>query len=202
MDFSQFVGTFILGKIFLPVYKKEAERMCQECEPFVKRGSKILDLGCGRGITAETFKNFFQAEIYGVDIKDQRIIDLPFRVIGGKKLPFQDNSFDVVLITYVLHHAESHLELIKEAKRVSKNKIIVYEDSKEKGLTNVALWLHKNTYKISAPFQKNHIRFYNTEEWEKLFNQLGLKVVFKKRIVPKFSWLYPAKSILFVLTKR
>jgi ubiquinone/menaquinone biosynthesis C-methylase UbiE len=201
MDFGQFIGTFVLGKIFLPIYKKGAERMCKECEPFVEKGSKILDLGCGRGTTAVTFKNYFQAEIMGVDIRDQRIVDLPFQVFDGMNLPFPNNSFDTVMINYVLHHAENPQELIKEARRVSRDKIIVYEDLKEKGLANVFLWLHKTTYKISAPFQKNPINFYNEGEWEGIFRQLGLKTILKKRLATRFSWLYPAKNILFVLKK-
>jgi ubiquinone/menaquinone biosynthesis C-methylase UbiE len=199
MYFSQFVGTFLLGKLCSPIYKRAAEKMCQDCEQFIEKGSKILDLGCGRGITAETFRNYFQAEILGADIGDQRVVDLPFQMINGRNLPFPDNSFDVVLISYVLHHAESPMELLKEAKRVSRDKIIVYEDLDEPGIAKFTCWLHKLTYKISAPFQGNSIEFYDEEGWEKLFNQIGMKTIFKKRVAPKFSWLYPASNILFVL---
>lgn len=201
MDFSQLIGTFILGKIFYSVYKKEAERMCQECEPFIKKGAKILDLGCGRGITTETFKNFFQAKIYGADIQDQRIVNFPFKIINGKKLPFPDNSFDVVLINYVLHHTKNPLEIIKEAKRVSKNEIIVHEDLEEEGLSRIVCWFHKVTYKISASFQKNPIKFHNEANWEELFNRVGLKTTFKKRTTVRLGWFYPVQNILFVLEK-
>jgi len=202
MNLSQFVGTFILGKIFSPTYKKAADKMCKDCEPFIEKDSKILDLGCGRGTITIAFKNYFQAKVFGVDVKDQRIFNFPFEIIDGKNLPFPDNSFDAVMINYVLHHAEDPLQLLKEAKRISKNKIIIYEDLKEKGLAQLALWLHKSTYKISAPFQKNPINFHNEEDWEKLFEQTGLKIIFKKRLDTRFVWFYPTKNIFFVLTKR
>jgi len=201
MEFGQFIGTFILGRLFSPVYKKAAENMCQECEPFIEKGSKILDLGCGRGITAETLRDYFQADVFGVDIEDQRVVEIPFQIIDGKNLPFTDNSFDLVLISYVLHHAENPRALLVEARRVAKDKIIIYEDLEEEGLTKIACWLHKATYKISAPFQENPIRFYEEKEWEELFNQLGLKVLFKRRKTGRFNWLYPAKNILFILAK-
>jgi ubiquinone/menaquinone biosynthesis C-methylase UbiE len=201
MEFGQFIGTFILGRIFSPVYKKAAEEMCQECEPFIEKGDKILDLGCGRGITAETLGDYFQTDVFGVDIEDQRIVDLPFQVIDGRNLPLQDNSFDVVVISYVLHHAENPRDLLVEAKRVAKDKIIIYEDLEEKGATQITCWIHKNIYKISAPFQENPIKFYKEEEWEELFNQLGLKILFKRRKAGRFNWLYPTKNILFVLTR-
>ena len=201
MDFSQFIETFILGKMFFPVYKGAAERMCRECKPFIEKDSKILDLGCGRGTTTVAFKNYFQAEIFGTDVIDQRIFDFPFKLTDGKSLPFCDNSFDVVLINYVLHHAVNPLQLLKEAKRVSKNKIIIHEDLKEKGLAQIACWLHKTTYKISAPFQKNSIEFHSKKEWEEIFNKLGFKIIFQERVNPKFKWIYPAKYIRFVLEK-
>lgn len=201
MDFNQFVGTFVLGKIFSPVYKKGAARICRESEPFIEKGSKILDLGCGRGINAVAFKDYFQAEVVGADIKDQRIFNFPFELIDGKNLPFPDHSFDTVLISYVLHHAEDPSQLLEEAKRVSKNKIIIYEDLKEKGLAGLGCWLHKTTYKISVPLQKNPMGFHNEKEWEELFNQIGLKIIFKKNLETKLAWLYPVKNILFVLGK-
>jgi len=199
MGFNQFIGTFVLGKIFCPIYKKEAGRMCQECEPFIEKGSKILDLGCGRGTTTVAFKDYFQSEVFGVDIKDQRVFDFPFEIIEGGNLPFPDNSFDVVMINYVLHHASDPIQLLKEAKRVSKNKILVNEDLKREGLAHFGCWLHQATYKISVPFQKNPMKFHTKEEWEEIFRQLGLKIIFKKGRISKFSWLYPSKNILFVL---
>lgn len=175
--------------------------MCQECEPFIENGSKILDLGCGRGITAKVVKRYFQAEVIGVDVKDQRTVSLPFHLIDGENLPFSDNSFDTVMINYVLHHAANPQNLIQEAKRVSRNRIIVYEDLKEKGLAGAICWLHQNTYKIFVPSQKGSIRFHNEYEWQDIFRNLGLKVTLKKATNPKLSWIYPAKNILFVLEK-
>jgi ubiquinone/menaquinone biosynthesis C-methylase UbiE len=201
MAFSQFVGTFVLGKIFSPTYKKAADKMCKDCEPFIEKGSKVLDLGCGRGIATVAFKNYFQAKVFGVDVKDQRVFDFPFKIIDGKSLPFPNNYFDVVMINYVLHHADDPSQLLKEAKRVSKDKIIIHEDLKEKGISNIACWLHKNTYKLSAPFKKMPINFLNEKSWQELFNQLRLKIIFKKRLAQRYSWLYPAKNILFVLEK-
>ena len=62
--------------------------MCRQCENFIERKAKILDLGCGSGIVGKTFQDFFQAELTGVDIKDQRAVKIPFQIVDGKNLPF------------------------------------------------------------------------------------------------------------------
>jgi len=201
MSFNQFIGTFFLGRVCSPIYSQEAIKLCKECEPFVEKGSNILDLGCGRGILSDTFKNYFQAQVTGVDVSDQRVVDLPFKIIDGKRLPFPDNYFDAVLIIYVLHHAKYPEELLKETKRVVKNKIIVCEDLEDKGLTHIACWLHKNTYKLGAPAADNPIVFRNEKGWESLFKNIDLKINFKKKLRTKLEWLYPAKHILYILEK-
>ena len=201
MSVRQFIGKFILGRLCCPIYKPEILKLCKECEPFVEKGSNILDLGCGRGVLSDTFRNYFQAQLIGADISDQRIVDLPFKLIDGKNLPFPDNYFDAVLIVYVLHHAESPESLLKEVKRITKNKIIICEDIKEKGLGDIACWLHKNTYKLADPFCAHPISFRDEKEWEALFEQYNLKVILKKRLPTRLSWLYPAKHFLFILEK-
>lgn len=201
MVFDNFVGTFILGKLFAPVYKKAARGICKDCAPFIAKGAKIIDIGCGRGITTNEFHDYFQAEILGVDVTDQRIIDFPFQKIDGKNLPFSNDSFDVALIINVLHHTDDPEKLLSEAKRITKEKIIICEDLKEKGISQFANWLHKSTYRISAPFLAQPNNFHSREEWKRKFSKYGLRVSFEKIFSQPLGWLYPIKNVLFVLTK-
>jgi ubiquinone/menaquinone biosynthesis C-methylase UbiE len=190
-------------QFFFKIYQREAERMCRECEEFIKKGSKILDLGCGSAIVAKTLKDFFEAEILGVDIEDKRVVNIPFQIIDGKNLPFKENEFDLVFISYVLHHAENPVKLLKEAKRVSKEKIIIFENLAENFLTKFLNLFHLFTFNLF--FQKkqkiNFANFKESKEWEKIFKNLGLKIIFKKRVFSSFDWLYPVKRIMFVLKK-
>lgn len=171
--------------------------MCRDCQDFIERGSKILDLGCGSGIVAFHFRDFFKAEVIGVDIKDNRVLNIPFRIIDGENLPFDNHSFDVVLINYVLHHSRNPEKLLKEAKRVSK-KIIIYEDLPEGILSRLRCYLHQITF-FGEKRQKFH--FKTRDEWKELFKKLGLKIISEKRVFTKLDWLDPVKRILFVLEK-
>lgn len=171
--------------------------MCQECEGFIKKRATILDLGCGSGIVGDEFKNFFDAELIGVDVKDMRVKKIPFRLIDGFNLPFDQNFFDIVLIIYVLHHARDPLKLLKEAKRVTKEKIIIYEDLKEGNFSNPFLRFHCLSFNTFFQKEKKaEFNFKNDKEWKETFENLNLRLIFEKKISN-----FPVKKKLFVLSK-
>ena len=179
-------------QVFSKVYQGAAQKMCRDCQDFIEKSSKILDLGCGSGIVAKAFKDFFQAEVMGVDIEDKRIVNIPFQMIDGKNLPFSKNSFDTVLLSYVLHHSQDPTTLLNEAKRVSK-KIIIYEDLPEGFSSKLICNIHRISF---AKFFRNlnSASFKSEKEWEKIFRELGLNIIFKKKINN-----FPVKKELFVL---
>lgn len=182
-------------RLFSKIYEIGARQMCEECRDFIDNGSKILDLGCGSGIAAKNFQKFFKAKVRGVDVRDNRIVPIPFEITDGEKLPFNNNYFDVTLINFVLHHCQNPEKLLKEAKRVSK-KIIIFEDLPEGILSKLRCYIHQITF---FGGEKRKFNFKTRKEWEKLFQELGLKIIVQKRFFSKFDWLDPVKKILFVL---
>lgn len=158
--------------------------MCKECSHFINKKSRILDLGCGSGIAGKNFKEFFQSEVVGIDIIDQRAAKIPFEKYDGKNIPFPDNSFDAVLINFVLHHCENPVCVLKEAKRVTRGKIIIYEDLPEGLIFRIACKLHGLIF--AQFFQKNNERgnFKKNEEWKEIFRKLGLDLMFERRVSP------------------
>ena len=173
--------------------------MCRDCHDFIKKGSKILDVGCGSGIVAKKFESFFGVDVLGVDIKDQRANNIPFQIIDGYSLPFLDNSFDVVLMSFVLHHSNDPIILLKEAKRVSRNKIIIYEDLPECLSARLFCKIHNITF--NQFFQGRGLfkkaNFKKQAEWEEIFKNLGLRTIFKKKLDSCF--IYPVKKLFVVL---
>ncbi len=92
-----------------------------------------LDVGTGSGVFAEAFARRGLA-VSGVDANPemlpaaQRYVPQGiFRSGTAEKLPFADASFDLVFLGHVLHETDQPLEALKEARRVSRRRVAVYE---------------------------------------------------------------------------
>lgn len=169
------------GYKFIKGFEKEGEMICRDCQPFIKAGDKILDIGCGNGIFSKKLKDFFHADLIGVDLQDRRTADIPFKLVSGENLPFADNTFDVVFINFLLHHTSDCQKVLAEAKRVSKRKIIIYEDLKENFIDDLSFLFHKFTYKLFFRPYNLIVSFKSEKEWEEIFKNLGLKILSTKK---------------------
>ena len=181
--------------------KRSSRVMCYDCQDYIQKGVKILDLGCGSGIIGKTFSDLLEVTVIGVDVRDDRVVDLPFQIVDGGKLPFEDDEFDVCLISYVLHHAENPSFLLQEAKRICKGKIIIYEDLPEGFLPKSRCYVHIILSNLFSGIFHLNFNFRTQQEWEKLFKNIGFGIFAKKRVYKNNDWIDPGKRILYVLEK-
>jgi SAM-dependent methyltransferase len=84
---------------------------------------KILDVGCGTGANLEMLANFGASE--GVDVSDDalefcRAKGLTVHKGLAEKLPFADESFDIVTALDVVEHLDDDVAGLKEMHRVLK----------------------------------------------------------------------------------
>lgn len=101
----------------------------------IKDGERILDVGCGTGTLAIAAKRHVgqSGAVYGVDASPEMLvraekkarkanIEVLFRNGLAEVLPFQDNFFDAVLSTVMLHHlpAKTRRQCAVEIRRVLK----------------------------------------------------------------------------------
>lgn len=97
----------------------------------MKKGDKLLDVGCGRGDFSKGFKNL-GLQVSGIDCEKSdsgELKDVEFKIADSEKdsFPFQDEIFDFVFSKSVIEHFFKPDNFIKECHRVLKpgGKIIV-----------------------------------------------------------------------------
>ncbi len=101
----------------------------------IKPGDAVLDVGCGPGSLSVRAKKLVgvTGKVAGIDASPEMIaaarrkvvksgLEVDFQVGLIEKLPFPDNSFDVVMSRLVIHHLPGDLKLkgFAEMKRVLK----------------------------------------------------------------------------------
>lgn len=147
----------------------------QRIAPYLEAGQNILDIGTGNGGVAYLLEKELGLPVHPVDVVNKsRLEDIVPQIFDGKSLPFADYSFPTVMLLTVLHHAHHPKLLIKEAARVSTDKVIIMEDiysnPVQKLLTNfmdsVVNWEWRNHPYNNKPDQ----------EWRDVFDQIGLSV--------------------------
>ena len=89
------------------------------------RPRRVLDLGCGAGASVDLFRSVNpDVSWVGADIEaspevaERTRTDAEFVTFDGRRLPFDDASFDLVYCKQVLEHVEHPRELVGEAARV------------------------------------------------------------------------------------
>jgi SAM-dependent methyltransferase len=89
----------------------------------LKPQHRLLDLGAGAGIVPEMNFRGHADRVCGVD-PDERVVDNPFLDEGrqgvGESIPYEDESFDIVVSDNVLEHLDRPVEVFREVARVLK----------------------------------------------------------------------------------
>lgn len=182
-----------------------AVRTVDVFDKFVNPGEKVLDIGAGGGWISRELKKRKNIEITLLDVINFNQTDLKLIIYDGKKIPFSENTFGTSYLICVLHHCQNPLEVLKEAARVTKDKIIIIEDVHNSILsrfllcfkdiaTNLAFCIFT---KLVREFTNIPFNFKKISEWEETFKDLDLGIVYKK----KYPSFFKTQQILFVVRK-
>lgn len=111
-------------------------RACVEKDQGEGEINQILDVGCGNGFFTRPLARW--AKCTGLDFS-QRMLDLnpvdAIKVCGGvNSMPFEDNSFDLVFCSNLLHHIPDALTAVLEMRRVSSRYVVISEPNRNNPL--------------------------------------------------------------------
>ena len=138
----------------------------------LKDGDKILDVGAAKGFMLHDFKELIPGlEVAGIDISEYAVENAlenvkPFlRAADAKDLPFEDDSFDLVISINTIHNlpVEECKQALREIQRVTKKHAFLTVDAyrTEEEKERMDMW------NLTA---KTYMR---VDEWIRTFNEAG-----------------------------
>jgi ubiquinone/menaquinone biosynthesis C-methylase UbiE len=183
----------LMNRFLRWIDENRAERLVPILKPHI-HGS-TLDVGCWNG---DVIKRLGHKPVIGIDIVDPPQPQIEVMRFDGIHIPFPDKTFDTVLCSTMLHHAQKPDLLLEEMKRVGR-KLVVLEDSVDTFLEKASVvLLHAiGSRLVKMPYRLSGFR--SRESWHRFFEEFGLKVISCTRhpgIQP--FWLF-LRHYLFIL---
>ena len=202
---NKYYKLLLIGFLIERVIKRMTKRTADFIEDFIEEKEKIVDIGAGGGWISQEIQERKKTENVLLDVINLNQTDLPLIMYDGENMPFDDNAFDTALLICVLHHCENPSRVLQEAKRIVKNKIIIMEDIAKPPFGEIALRLKDAVINVGFCLIVNALKeitnlpfyFKTVSEWEQIFKNLNLKVIYKKELRAALG----NHSVFFVVEK-
>lgn len=112
--------------------KSKALNLAEVCKNI--KHAKVLEVGAGDGSILHYLNEWnFADELYALEIAESGVSVIEGRKLSrlkevksfdGYTIPYEDDSFDLVILAHVLEHVEHERVLLRELKRVAKHIVI------------------------------------------------------------------------------
>jgi ubiquinone/menaquinone biosynthesis C-methylase UbiE len=161
-------------------------------EGLIKQGDKVLEIGCGTGLFTEKVFNETKAEIIATDLSEDLLevarkkgLPITFKAEDAMKLSFDNESFDVVFGSSILHHLDFEKSLNEIYRVLKPGGRLVFA---EPNMINPQILVQKNVGFIKewlgdSPDETAIVR------WS--FSKLLRKHNFKKVNIFPYDFLHP-----------
>jgi SAM-dependent methyltransferase len=134
--------------------------------------SRILDVGCGKGFMLYDFAQLIpEIMVAGIDISEYAIANAkeevkPFVKVGdARELPFENNSFDLVISITTVHNLEREgcKKSLQELERVSSGGKFITVDA----------YFNDEEKKRMDMWNLTALTYMHTDEWKEFFEEAG-----------------------------
>ena len=159
------------GFSYNPKYWSETVKLFIEKYDLNEKSS-VLDVGCGKGfMLVDLLKAIPTLDLSGIDISNYAIenshelIKNRLKVANCLNLPFEDNSFDLVISINTIHNLDELgcIKSLQEIERVKKKYSYLVVDG----------WSTPEEERDLKSWVLTAVTVLHTSEWEKLFEKAG-----------------------------
>jgi len=134
--------------------------------------ASVLDIGCAKGFMLRDFKRIYpDLTVAGIDVSEYAIanategMETSIKVGNAKELPYEDNSFDLVICINTVHNLplEECKTAIGEIERVSRGASFLTVDA----------WRNEKQHEGMLAWNLTALTYMSVEDWESLFAEVG-----------------------------
>jgi SAM-dependent methyltransferase len=101
---------------------------------------------------------------------------IPVAPFDGVTIPHAAGSFDTVLFVDVLHHTADPMVLLREARRVTRQSIVIKDHLRDGFFAGMVLgfmdWVGNKKHGVVLPYN-----YWSRQQWLDAFQELGLTIV-------------------------
>src|ERR1700752_5363093 len=128
----------------------------------------VLDVGCGNGFIAHHLGGLLGKPVVGLDVGQSTSARINYLPYDGRHFPVRDDSFDAVLLCYVLHHAQDSRLALNEVNRVLREGglAIIYEDIPSIWWDRAVCWTHNRQLRGRT----GPCTFQREQDWRRIFS--------------------------------
>ncbi|MEK6279670.1 MAG: class I SAM-dependent methyltransferase [Acidobacteriota bacterium] len=173
--------------------------MALEIARLIPRNSSVLDVGCGNGYIAHHLSAMLGARVVGIDLDETTEAPIDYRRFDNTHFPVENQSFEAVLLGYVLHHAQDVRLILNEMRRaLSKDGLaVVYEDIPKSWWDRAICTIHNLKWrKRTGPCS-----FRLEAEWRRVFCSAGFEIISEKTLSRWRNLAHPVSRRIFFLKR-
>lgn len=189
----------VVSSLINRVGRSRAQQVFGRFRPWLAAEARILDIGAGTAHVTEAIRAAGHSPV-ALDLTDLRFVPEPLVLGNGTRLPFAANTFDVSLLSTVLHHApkDSQPEMLAEAVRVLRpgGRLLILEDIYANKFELISNWVVdaiSNGQIFGEPHSNRTLA-----EWTDLIGSLGLRLVHTEQFFAWFGFIRIRQALLVI----
>lgn len=175
------------------VFDRRTIVLARELSALLPPDATVLDVGCGDGtIDRRILEIRPDVSIEGVDVLVRPSTKIAVQPFDGTTLPQPDNSVDVVMFIDVLHHTDDPIVLLREAKRVARQMVLLKDHRMAKPFAYLILrfmdWVGNAHHGVALPYN-----YWPEAKWRAAFMDLQMPIAHWRPKVDLYA--FPASLI-------
>jgi ubiquinone/menaquinone biosynthesis C-methylase UbiE len=168
------------------LFFKPSHRML--LETLTAQDRRVLDIGCGTGqFAAQVLERFPRTQVWGLDLSDGMLGQARERcqAAGGRlhlvqgdseRLPFADDSFDVITCTHSFHHYPHQEQVVAEMHRALRpgGRLLIIDGDRDR------LW-GRFVFNFVVVLIEGPVRHLKGRAFRRLYRRVGFDEVSQRR---------------------